>query len=299
MNTVVLSFGYGLVSAALIAIGAVGFTLQFGVSRIFNIAFGAIMTACAYIAYVVDIRLGTGVWVGMAAAAVSGAAISVVVERLLYSPLRRRGATVFTVIMASLAVDIIVQSAVLAIGGDGFFSYQLRPETALRLGELRFTPLQLTLMAIAAAVMIVTHAFLRYSRIGKAMRATAADPDLARSCGINSRLTTSVMWASSGLLCGIAGVSLGMNTAAVQSTTGDNFLLVIVAAAVVGGLGMPYGAMLGALGIGICTEEVSIINPTLQYVVAFGLLALMLVVRPGGLFNAGHRSRSDVMVISR
>lgn len=293
MNNVILSFGYGLVSAGLIGVGAVGFTLQYGVSKIFNIAFGAIMTASAYFAYVVDVKLHTNVWVGMLAGAVMGMLLNLFLERLIYSPLRRRGALIFTVIMASLALDIIVQSGVLAIGGGGFWSYALPPEKALRFGDVRVTPLQLTILAIAIVAMVGVQVLLHYTRLGKAMRATCADPDLARTCGINSRLTTSITWATSGILCGIAGVSLAISTQAFSSTSGDNFLLILVAAAVVGGLGQPYGAMIGALLIGIITEEVAIINPSLQYVVAFSALVVVLIIRPGGLLNARLRIRTD------
>src|SRR5207245_1400737 len=95
------------------------------------------------------------------------------------------------------------------------------------------------------------HLLLRFTRIGKALRATAADPELARSCGIATERVVSAAWALSGGLCGLAGVALGLDLATFDFTFGNAFLLVIVAAAVFGSVGEPYGAMVGALVIGM------------------------------------------------
>jgi branched-chain amino acid transport system permease protein/neutral amino acid transport system permease protein len=103
-----------------------------------------------------------------------------------------------------------------------------------------------------------------------------------------------VAWALSGVLCGIAGVALALNLASFDFTFGNSFLLVIVAAAVFGSVGQPYGAMVGALVIGIVSEEAAIISPSLKQVVAFAILVLILLVRPNGLWRSGFVQKMSV-----
>jgi branched-chain amino acid transport system permease protein/neutral amino acid transport system permease protein len=131
--------------------------------------------------------------------------------------------------------------------------------------------------------MTLLHLMLRYTRLGKAMRATAGNLALARTCGIRTDRVTTIASVLSGFLCGMAGVTFAINIATFQHTTGSDLLLVVIAAAVFGGVGQPYGAMLGALVIGVASEFAALISPDLNQVIAFAILALMLLVRPNGL----------------
>jgi branched-subunit amino acid ABC-type transport system permease component len=158
---------------------------------------------------------------------------------------------------------------------------------------MSFTALQFTLIGIGVVGMFGVHLLLRRTQLGRAMRATAADASLASGVGINVRRNTTITWAVSGLFCGLGGVALAINTAAFSPTTGDGFVFIVFAAAVVGGLGQPYGAMLGGLVIGIATEEFAIYSPPLEYVMAFALLIAVLLFRPGGLVRIGGRARRD------
>jgi branched-chain amino acid transport system permease protein/neutral amino acid transport system permease protein len=134
--------------------------------------------------------------------------------------------------------------------------------------------------------MVALHVMLRYTRLGKAMRATAANVGLARSCGISTDRVTAIACVLSGLLCGAAGVAFAINISTFEHTSGSELLLVVIAAAVLGGVGQPYGAMLGALVIGVASELAALISPDLKQVMAFAILALMLLVRPNGLIPA-------------
>jgi len=143
---------------------------------------------------------------------------------------------------------------------------------------------QLYIILIAALALVALHSLLRFSRIGKAMRATASDAELARNCGIQTKRVVDLAWLLSGLLCGIAGVALVMELGSFQSTTGGAFLVPIIAAAVLGGVGQIYGAMLGGLIIGIATELAAVyVNPEYKDVVAFGILIVVLLIRPQGI----------------
>ena len=135
--------------------------------------------------------------------------------------------------------------------------------------------------------MIVVHVLMRYTRLGKAMRATAANRDLARNCGIRTDRVVTVTWLGTGALCGMAGAAFGIDAGTFGATSTDLFLVLILAAVFLGGPGQAYGAMLGALVIGLATEiSAAFIVPDYKYVVAFVILLGMLAVRPTGLLGA-------------
>lgn len=295
MAQVVLALGAGIVSASVIALGAVGFSMQFSISRIFNISYGAMMTISAYCAYYVDVDLHAHLWAGIVVGGAAGGLLAVASERLLFAPFQRRRAGLFTLVMVALALDAFSQNAVIAVAGPGFYSLGIAPEKVYRILGTDWTWLELAIIAIGVVAMLVIHLLLSRTKLGKAMRATAADPDLAGASGINVRGTRTVAWAISGVLCGLGGVVLAMNTASFSFNTGDTFEFVIFAAAVVGGIGQPYGAMLGALIVGIATEEAAIVAPSLEYVVAFVLLVAILLVRPAGIIQLSGRQRRDVV----
>lgn len=286
MSAFVQAVGFGLVSASIIALGAVGFTLQLGVTNIFNLAYGSAMTVSVFVAYEAHAALQVSIWLATALAAVAGAVLAVLLQVLLYGPFRRRGSSVFTIVMVSLAAGVVLEYAVEAIVGTGFYSYRLPPARSLDIAGLILTTQQLVIIGIAVVAMAAIHLLLRRSRLGKAMRATAADAELARSGGINTRRIILVTWAISGALCGVAGVTVAMNTVVFDPTTAGDFFLLIVAAAVVGGIGEPYGAMLGALCVGLVSEISALWIPQLKDLMAFALLAIVLLAYPGGIMGS-------------
>ncbi len=284
MNQLTLALGFGFVTSAILALSAVGFTLQFGVSNIFNLAYGDVMTVAAFVAYAAD-SAGASLWIVMLTGAATGALVSVLISRLVFVPFLRRGTSRFAMVMVSLALAVILQNAIQAVAGVSFRSYAQHQGRSLHLLGMILTPYQIVIIAVAAAAMLALHLLLRYTRIGKALRATAADPELARSCGIATERVVSAAWALSGVLCGLAGVALGLDLATFDFAFGNAFLLVIVAAAVFGSVGEPYGAMVGALVIGMASEFAAIWTPALKQVVAFVILVLVLLVRPRGLWR--------------
>ncbi len=284
MNQFMLAIGFGLVTSAILALSAVGFTLQFGVSNIFNLAYGDVMTVAAFVAWLAD-SSGSGIWLAMLTGAAAGAVTSVAISSLIFTPFLRRGTSRFTMVMVSLALAVILQNAIQATAGAGFRSYTESQGRSLHLLGMILTPFQLVIIAVAAASMLLLHLLLRYTRLGKALRATAADPELARSSGIATGRVTAAAWAISGALCGLGGVALALNLASFDFTFGNQFLLIVVAAAVFGSVGQPYGAMVGAVVIGMASELSAIWTPSLKQVVAFVLLVLVLLIRPAGLWR--------------
>jgi branched-subunit amino acid ABC-type transport system permease component len=285
MNTIVPAIGFGLITASILAVAGVGFTLQFGVTNILNLAYGDIMTATAFLGYLLT-RSGTNVWLALAAGAVFGAVFSLVLNRALYTPFARHGTKLFGMIIVTISVSLIIQNGLQAIFGATFFSLKMSQGHSYRFGSMVFTSAQLGIIGIAVVSMLVVHLLLSRTKLGKAMRATAADPELARSCGIATDRVIDVTWLLSGALCGIAGIALVMNITSFTSTTGGASLIPIVSAAVLGGVGQPYGAMLGALVIGVSSElAAALISPDYKQAAAFVILIAVLLVRPQGILS--------------
>jgi branched-subunit amino acid ABC-type transport system permease component len=281
MSLIVAAFGFGLVSMSIIAISAVGFTMQFGITNMINLAYGQVMIASAYAAYAVN-NAGVSIWLSLPA--VFGAVFSFLLNRLVYAPFQRKGTNLIGMVIISLAVSLVIANVMLPIAGYYSVSYHQNPGPTYHLGSIALTGEQLAIIGVAVVVMLAIHALLRFTRLGKAMRATAANATLARNCGIPTARVIDLAWLITGALCGIAGAVAGMNSDSFSVASGSEFLIPIIAASILGGAGSPYGAMIGAVIIGEMTEiSAAIISPEYKQVVAFAVLVLVMVLRPQGL----------------
>ncbi len=286
MSLFVASLGFGLVTASILAIAAVGFTLQFGVTNILNLAFGDVMTASAFIGYLATTN-GLNIWLALALCALFGAVFSVLLNRFLYTPFVRHGTKLFGMIVVTIAVSLIIQNALQAIWGANFFSLKFSSGRSYHLGAMVFTTSQLGIMAIAVVAMLAVYALLKFTKLGKAMRATASDPVLARSCGIATDRVIDVAWLLSGALCGIAGRGAGHERD--QLHLHDRRHLPDRDRRRRGARaesGRPTARCSGALTIGISSEVAAgLIAPSYKQVVAFAVLVLVLLVRPQGILS--------------
>ena len=286
MHLFLIAVGFGVVSTAILALAAVGFTLQFGVTNILNLAYGATMTTAAFAVYECN-RAGLSVWAGLAVGGASGAVLSVGLNEVIFRPFQRRGLQLFSMIMVTLAVGIIIQHTIEVFWGPGNFYYNMPISSSHHVMGMILTTDQIYIVGLSLAAMLLVHVLLRWTRLGKAMRATSSNPRLAMACGVPIGRITNVAWLLSGLLAGLAGVVLVANVQNLQASTGTDFVVLIIAAAVLGGIGSPYGAMLGALVIGMVSEiSAAYIDPGLKDVVAFGILGLTLLIRPTGIVSA-------------
>jgi len=280
------SVGFGLVTAAVLAIAAVGFTMQFAVTDVLNLAYGAVMIASAFVAYAVN-QAGASVWLGLLAAAAAGSAGSVLLNQGIYTPFRRRGSAPVTMVIVSLGMTLIIEFGLQAIVGGTSVSYTMSQGPTLKAGGLVLTAVQLVIIGLSVVVMAAVHGLLRYTKLGKAMRATAANRSLARNCGIRTDRVVTVTWALTGALCGVAGTVFAINNGSFGATSADLFLVVILAAVFLGGPGQAYGAMAGAVIVGLATEiSAAYLTPSYKYVVAFGVLLAVMAARPGGVLGA-------------
>jgi branched-subunit amino acid ABC-type transport system permease component len=294
MSLFIASIGFGLVTASILAIAAVGFTLQIGIANLFNLTYGVTMIACAFFAYGFN-QAGLNIWLCMPLAGLFGMVFSVALNRFLFRPFVRRGTSLFGMVIVTMAASFLIGNVMLAIWGAHYFTYQLSQGRTLRLGSIVLTESQLAIIGLSVILMLGLHLLLRGTKLGQAMRATASNPTLARASGIRTSTMIDVVWALSGFLSGVAGVALVMNTSSFNFSSGAAFMIIVVAAAVLGGVGRPYGAMLGALIVGLATEITPVVlSPAYKNVIAFLILIVIIMMRPQGLlataqaFSAGQ-----------
>jgi branched-subunit amino acid ABC-type transport system permease component len=249
------------------------------------------MTFAAYIGFICT-QAGMSIWVALLLAGVFGAVTSALLNRFLLTPFARRGTTFFGMVVVTIALALLIEYAVELIWGPLSVHYPLTGAGVVHLGAMSFTHSQLVVIAIGIALAVFTHSLLRYTRIGKAIRAVAANVELARSSGISARRVTDLAWMLSGLMGGIAGVMLGISLSSVSYTMGDTFLIEIIAAAVLGGVGQIHGAMLGALLIGVLLEESAIVlGGAYAPISVFAVLILVLLIRPTGIMAGAAEAK--------
>lgn len=286
MQDILLAVGFGLVTAAIIALSTVALSLQYSVTNIPNFAHGELMTLGAYGAFVVQKNVSDNVILQAVAAALIGGFFAWAMNRFIIQPFTRRKARNLVLFILTLAVSLVYQNGILFIFGGSNVGYPVSPGGAQHLGPFIFTNEDLAIMGSAIAIMFAVHLILQYTKFGKAQRAISDNRELARVAGIDADRVVSMTWLLDGLIAGFAGFALGAAVGSLSPTIGNAFLLVIFAAAIVGGIGKIYGAMAGALLIGLAMEISALYVPAdYKVVVAFVLLVITLLLRPEGLFT--------------
>jgi len=281
MEIVQLLF-YGLVLGSIFALGAIGVSLTFGILGFANFSHGDLMATGAYVAFLVYVQLALPFWLALPVAILATAALAVAIDRTIYRRFRR-GPPVLLLI-SSFGMALIVRSLIQLIWGPEVTTYDPGIQLAERFMGLRYQNHQLGIIAGAIALVIVVHLFLSRTRAGKAMRAMADNPTLAQLSGIDTERVVMWTWITGGALAGAAGVFLAIDTQ-LRPEMGWFQLLPIFAAAILGGIGKPYGAIVGGYIIGMVTELSNLVLPA-EYttVVPFAILVVMLIFRPTGLF---------------
>lgn len=281
-----LSFGFGLVTASVLAISAVGLSLQFGITNYINFAYGDFMALGAYITYVLNNEvLHWNIWIALVCGSLAVGVIAVILSGLILSPFARRFDKTFYVLIVTFGLSLILLNVMYSIWGADVRFYNVPINRALHIGPMLLTAYQMIVMVIAVALMLGVHILLKTTRLGKSMRAISDNTTLAMTSGIDTKLITTITWFISGTLAGLAGSVLGLTEGNLTPAAGELFLFVIFAAVIVGGVGSIYGAMAGAVLIGLATEvSAAFINPAYKLDIAFLLLILTLLFRPSGLF---------------
>lgn len=282
MDEILQALVNGAVSGTLLAVPAIGFTAMFAMLRFPNFSVSGVATLGAFAGY---LAYGAGLQVAGALAAaflVAGAA-GLALDKVAHLPLVKQGA--LPAAIASIASGLVLENLVRLGFGNEPRGYDRPIARDVTLGDIRVNPQQLETLALALGIMGVVFVALTFSRVGKAMRASADNPELAALKGIRpERVAMLASFVGMGLV-GIGGVLLGLDSS-IDPLTGTRILLSLFAAAVLGGLGSAPGAVLGAFLIGMA-EEVSVLVVGSQYRAAVGFVAILVVLtlRPRGLLG--------------
>ncbi len=281
----------GLVTGSVIAISAVGVSLVYGILRLVNFAYGDMMAFGALIAYGVDGPLHQSMVVATLAGMAATAALALVLDVVLWKPLRARRAGFMSLFLASIGLALVLRQALLLAAGSQPRTYDVNPYRVFVLGSVRLSEQQLIAIATAAATIVAVGLFLALTTAGRVLRAMADDRSLAAVAGIDVGRATRLAWLISGLLAGLAGVLAALVEYSFDPNFGFQLLLPVFAAVVLGGIGSAYGALAGGLALGVA-QEVSTwsgfaggVNPVYKPVVAFAVLAVALLLRPQGFFG--------------
>lgn len=281
----------GVVLGCIYALGAIGISLTFGILRFSNFAHGDTMTFGVYVTLSLVLMSGLHPLIVAPIAMAVTAAMAIGVDKVFYKPFRN--SPTIMLVIASFGLMLMIRSLV-----QFFWGVQLQPMVkGIQMPMQDLKPLLLPekhVMIIGGTVflMFAVHLLLTRTRIGKAMRAVSDSPELARVTGIDTEKVIRMTWIVGSCLAVAAGVFLAMDTH-VETMMGFKLLLPMFAAAILGGIGKPYGAVAGGLVIGIA-EELSaypwigvepLLNPGYKAGVAFAIMVAMLIWRPQGLFR--------------
>ena len=296
----------GLVLGCIYALGAIGITLTFGILRFANFAHGEIMMTGAFLTWtaleISKLLLGFYIHPLIACVPAIFIAISLAlsVDRYFYKPFR--DSPTIIIVMASFGMMLIIRSLVQVIWGPNQITFVkgiAKPNALLKdisdsMDIMLLVPSKhLFIILGTVIIMLAFNYMLTRTRIGKAMRAVSDSPDLAKVTGIDVELVIRATWIVGGFCAVMAGVFMAMDTQFIMSTMGFRMLLPMFAAAILGGIGRPFGAVLGGLVIGFA-EELSaypwfgngpLLSPGYKSGVAFSILVLMLIFRPSGILK--------------
>ena len=298
---------YGLVHGSIIALGAIGLTLVFGIIRFANFAHGDLMSAGAYLA----LFLVTGLfsWLGIPdsnfgplsfgwrmllafpISMLCVGLVAILLDRILYQRLRKKGSGSVMLAISSLGAAFIIRMLLLIFWGADSLFYRpglLRHALELPLG-IKIRPDQILIVIVVLLLITFLHLFLQNTKLGKAMRSMADNIELARISGIDTEKIIMLTWGIGGALAAAAGMLYGIDVL-LHPYMGWNFLIPLFAATILGTIGNVYGALVGGLVIGVAQQvSTAFMMPSYKPAVAFIIMILILLVRPKGIFGGSSR----------
>lgn len=287
----------GIVLGSSIALGAVGLTLTYNILNFANFSHGSLLSWGAYFAWLVVLVFGAAHdtfgplsfgWpfiIAILFTAVMTSLLALAVDWLVFRVLRKSNIQV-TLVIASFGASLLLRSLIVVVFGPEPNYYNDNIQIAQQiLPGVRITPDEIFVVGLTIVLVIALHLFLTRTRLGKAMRATSDNASLAQVSGINIHNVVRWTWVVGASLAAVAGVFFGL-TVQILPDMGFNLLLFLFSAAILGGIGSIYGAILGGLVIGISAEiSVMFISPAYKPAVAFVLMIVVLLVKPSGILG--------------
>lgn len=277
----------GVCVGSVYALIALGLNLTFWTTRTLNFGQGSLMMLCAVVAVIV-VGGGFGIYVGLLAGIVVAGIVAAATEAIAIRPIARLTGSMGWVV-TTLGVGIFLQGFVAKFFGSqalAFPSFLFSPRDYVDVFGVRLSLQYLVILLIAVALVILFELFQKRTAWGRALQAVAADPDLASVMGIPVRLVVTLSFVGSGLLAGVAGALVAQITGTVDAAFGFNLLIFGFVAAVVGGMGNTWGALIGGISLGIMEKLVGgYISTAAEQAIAFALLMVMLALRPEGILG--------------
>ena len=274
---------YGIVLGSIITLGAIGVSMIFGILRFAHFAHGDIMTLGAYLALIGVGPLSLPMLGVFPLAVVATGLIAAGIDRLIYRHLRSSSPIIM--LISSVGTALMLRSLIQLIWGPDNKIYTQGISMPYTYADLQIKPEQITIVLGTVALVTLLHLFLHQTRMGKAMRAMSDNMNLARISGINTERVIFWAWIIAAGLGAAGGIFLGIDTR-LNPIMGWRLLLPVFAAAILGGIGSYYGAILGGIVIGISQELSTLfISPAYKPAIAFGIMVLMLIFRPTGIMG--------------
>ena len=280
----------GLSTGGMYALVAIGYTMVYGIAKMINFAHGEIIMVGAYLTYVVFSVLGMPV-VAIIASIAGCALLGVVTEKVAYKPLRNSSS--LSVLITAIGVSYLLQNLFLILFGSAAITFpDFLPRGQLELLGLSISYVSLLSLILTFACTILLLLFINKTKLGKAMRAVSEDKGAAELMGINVNNTISMTFAIGSGLGAVAGIIYGLSYSLINPYLGAMLGIKAFIAAVLGGIGSIQGAMIGGLIIGVAEAfTVSYISSTFSDAVVFGILILIFLVKPAGLFGQNVREK--------
>lgn len=282
----------GLVAGGYMGLGAIGLTLVLGVLKLVNFAHGDLLVAGAYFTILFG-YLGMPLLLAMALSMIATALLSLATEKLVWRPLRSAGAGHLQLFLSAIGLALVLRFSIQFVAGSQVRTLGANVVSSIVIGPLRFGTLQAAALAVGLIAMLLVGLVLRYTNIGKEMRAFADNRALAEVSGINTNKIIDLTWIASGFLAGLAGILYATAIGSFNPNFGITLLLSLFAATVLGGIGNAYGALVGGLVIGLSQEWSTLLfNARWKPAVGFALLIVILLFMPQGIFSRAARRRS-------
>lgn len=279
----------GLTTGAYLALGAVGLTLVAGILKLVNFAHGDLMVVGAY-ATMMFSGFGLPLPIAMALGVLATAATALAADRLVWAPLRRARAGTLQLFLTAIGLSLVIRFSIQFAAGSQVRSLGADVVASIGLGGLRLGLLQALALVLGLAGIVGVGFALRSTPLGKAMRAYADNPALAEVSGLDTRRIIDATWIVAGGLAGLAGVLYAAAIGTINPNFGITLLLSLFAAAVLGGIGDPYGALAGGFVIGLAQDwSTLLVNARWKPAVGFAILILTLLFMPQGIFGRARR----------
>ena len=277
----------GLVSGSYFALGAIGLTLVYGILKLVNFAHGDMLTFGAYIAFMFNVTIGVPLALALLIAIVVTAALGVILELIMWRPMRRRKAGMLQLLLMTLGLAFVLRNMIQLFAGTQPKALDVNVTDSISFLGLTIGRTELLVVVIGVVVVVGVALMLRLTSLGRQMRALADNFDLAETTGIDTNRVVILTWVLSAGLAGLAGVLYVAAVGRLSPNTGFFLLLPLFAAVVLGGIGNAYGALAGGLVIGLTQEWATIPLQDDQWKVAvsFIVLILVLLIRPEGIFG--------------